>query len=484
MDRIIYSKYSNDRADRFKIRTDICKNGQGEWSVRKHPLCKAAISHVTNIYKIYEALQEKYCDMDIQINRCWLDDEDAVFEYIKGNSLEEYLDTLLVKDTSKKEFYLVLDKYIAMVKKNTEGVLFEQSDAFEDVFGKIDMPERLEASSLSNIDMLFENLLVADKLTMIDYEWTFSFKIPVNYVLYRAFAAYTCGLYEGVDRRITLEELCAYCHISEAEIRIYEEMSHNFAAYVMSGKKTMKDIHGCIGQMVYNPQDMIREAEEDCTRRSIQILPDFGNGYSEQDSYFIQHSQQEGSAFHVIINCDKKYKAVRIDPAIDTCICSITLISCDGKPCEYTTNGTMLENGTIVFNTEDPQIYIQNISEVESIQMMGELYFISKEMASSCEMTISSGLKEINSLNEELVTINQYAEKNKQESDQIIQEYLQIIEDRGTKINELETCVAEKSSTCSALEMERNELQQTIDNMKQTKAWKLYEKYRKISGKE
>lgn len=497
MDRIIFSKYSNDRADEFKIRTDICEAEQGKRFVRKHPLKEASKKHVRNLYQIYTLLTEKYRDTDLRINQCCLKEEDAVFEYINGITLEEYLDKLLLQDTSKKRFYDTLDRYIAAVKKDSAGTKFEQSEGFRQVFGNVCVPEYLEAAELSNIDMLFENIIAADQFTVIDYEWTFSFMVPVNYILYRAFAAYACGLYDGTARTVSLEELCGYCSITDEEISLYTEMNCNFADYVMSGRKTMKEIHGLIGQKIYDPQELIKKSEEDCTLRGIQIFPDFGAGYSEADSFFLEHSEKSQNSFEVTIQCDRKYKAVRIDPAITECICRVTSVLCDGEPHNYSANGTSFQDHIIVFDTADPQIYVQNLEQVTCLKITGELCIVPKVIAASCEHTVRTLEERINALNQDIVTINGYAEQNKQKSDQVIQEYLQIIEDRGIKISELENGIQERDSKIGSLNGEVSrltdenqefgkrieELTRTIENMKQTKAWKMYEKYRSLTGK-
>lgn len=60
MDRTIYSKYSNERAERFRIRTDIVLDVAGRKTVYKYAGTKAADPHVRRIEECFRQLQEAY----------------------------------------------------------------------------------------------------------------------------------------------------------------------------------------------------------------------------------------------------------------------------------------------------------------------------------------------------------------------------------------------------------------------------------------
>lgn len=508
MSRIIFSKYSNDRADMFKIRTDILEEENGNRVVCKSPLKKDAEEHIRNLYRNYIALKEKYKDTELSINHCSLEGNTAVLEYVSGKTLEEYLDELLRQEEEKDHFFETLDRYISLVKCGSEGKKFEISDSFQMVFGNMDFPMQLEAVDLSNIDMLFENIIISDTITIIDYEWTFPFMVPVHYILYRAFSAFACGLYEGRKRSITLEDLCKYAGITPEEIEIYRDMSNHFAEYVMSGKKTMKEIHGMIGQKIYSMQHFIKKSENDLILRGIQIFPDFGEGYSEKDSFFQEAKQsEEENALEISVLCNKRYNALRIDPAITRCICRIEAVLADNASCEYSTNGVVCGD-LIVFNTDDPQIYIRNLEHTEQIIIKGRLWIMPERITEAISNLINDKSVEISELNKQLVFVNEAAENNKAESDKVIHEYLQIIEERGERIQELEKIHREQTEDLyhkinqlasenqkteqenqqylqnnSELQQTIKNLQQTIENMKQTKAWRLYEKYLSVTGK-
>ena len=94
MKNIIYSKYSNERAERFQIRTDILEDENGKKYVQKKAFTYEANTHINNIYINYKLLLEAYKDSKICINECNKVENGLEFEYIVGNTLEEKLDKL------------------------------------------------------------------------------------------------------------------------------------------------------------------------------------------------------------------------------------------------------------------------------------------------------------------------------------------------------------------------------------------------------
>lgn len=49
-----YVRYSNDRAESFRIRTEILRDDRGNRIVRKYPLTKEAEAHVRHMMEAYE----------------------------------------------------------------------------------------------------------------------------------------------------------------------------------------------------------------------------------------------------------------------------------------------------------------------------------------------------------------------------------------------------------------------------------------------
>ena len=47
------------------------------------------------------------------------------------------------------------------------------------------MPGGLTCTDVTNIDMICDNVVMTRPYTLLDYEWTFEFPVPCEFVLYR-----------------------------------------------------------------------------------------------------------------------------------------------------------------------------------------------------------------------------------------------------------------------------------------------------------
>ena len=94
MKKIIYSKYSNDRSEDYKIRTDIVVDENGKRYARKSPLTEKCKAHINAMYDNYLGLTEVFRDTNIYMNRCEKVADALEFVYIEGKTYEVYLDEL------------------------------------------------------------------------------------------------------------------------------------------------------------------------------------------------------------------------------------------------------------------------------------------------------------------------------------------------------------------------------------------------------
>lgn len=60
MHKILFSKFSNDRAVQFAVRTDIAQDGQGNRLIYKTALTEDGNGHIQNICTIGEKLKQRY----------------------------------------------------------------------------------------------------------------------------------------------------------------------------------------------------------------------------------------------------------------------------------------------------------------------------------------------------------------------------------------------------------------------------------------
>ena len=104
------------------------------------------------------------------------------------------------------------------------------------MFGDVNLRSDLKCAEISNIDFVPANIILSDdKVSVIDYEWTFAFPVPSQYLVYRMIFYYL----ELNDKRRVLRNLNFYekAGITPEDIEIYVEMEHNLQAYIL-GKHT------------------------------------------------------------------------------------------------------------------------------------------------------------------------------------------------------------------------------------------------------
>lgn len=341
-----YVKYSNDRAEEYQIKTEICRDEEGKITVKKHPLSEAAKEHIRSIALAYENLKEKYEGGNLAINRCQLF-EDAgetwiSFEYVDGIPLSELMDECLEKDD--------IEGFHALFRQYLERTGYHQ-----------EIP-------VADFDMIFSNILVKDEeWTLIDYEWTFGKPIEVKE---SAFRAIYCYLLEDEKRnKLNIDFILEELGITEKEAEEYREEEAAFQKFVTGQNLSMAEIRNILGSKLFYPTQWIDSKKDSQDAERVQIYEDKGNGYQEEESYFLPEAYLGDGTIECSIRLDGDVKCVRIDPAMDSCVVKIKEVTFNGTPVILTNKKNLLVNGriakdgkrdgkepSIIFPTKDPNI--------------------------------------------------------------------------------------------------------------------------------
>ncbi|MCM1048728.1 MAG: class I SAM-dependent methyltransferase [Clostridiales bacterium] len=387
--RIKYAKYSNDRADSYKIKTLVTHNvvmpdKQGRNVVKqieKHALSKEAQQHVIQMEKAYEGLSRRFDGGKLLINRCALaeaatgasesGDEGlyAVFEYLEGRTLEELLDECLAKNDMDK-FHALFNEYLECISYNTE-------------------------MAVTDYDLIFSNILVAPdgKWHVIDYEWTFGKQVEVKEI---AFRAVYCYLLENEKRnKLDFDFILNKLNVTQEDAEQFRHNEKEFQKYVTERKRSMIEIRDIIGQPVYDVEGLIEDKIIEKRKNKVQIYEDMGEGFSEQNSffpdelplkkileeelyaseevekeYFTEQPDTNGREFRVKIAAGRK--SLRLDPCSDSCVVWLKEMKWNdmvipSKSKCISTNGFRVGDNLYAFDTIDPNITIQ-VSELEQRQ--------------------------------------------------------------------------------------------------------------------
>lgn len=340
---IKYAKYSNDRAPEYRIRTEIYRDKNGVARVEKHPLCNEANEHIRGMAIAYRNLLERYEGGNLAINKCELHEENGKvwdsFEFIEGRLLSEMLDECLEKDD--------IEGFHALFRQYVERTGYNQT------------------FPVADFDLIFGNIMVhGDDWTIIDYEWTFGKEVDVKEL---AFRAIYCYLLENEKRnKLNLDLILHELGITEEDADYYREQEKDFQKFVTGQRKSMAEIRSLIGYRIIDPIKWMEENKSIWELNRMQIYEDCGEGFSEENSYFIPGFYQDNKKVEAELSVDGNVKILRIDPAMEACVVKIEEMLFNGKPVPlqnkkiFYTNGKQLKPASgAVFATADPNLYIK-----------------------------------------------------------------------------------------------------------------------------
>jgi len=352
----IYSKYSNDRVDEFKIRTDIAIDRAGRKIIKKFPLTEAAKEHVFGIRDAYLNLLEKFRGGDLEINDCQLSEQEgcAIFSFVNGVPLSSLLDECIDRD-DMEGFNALLNEYIKRIGY------------------KEDYP-------VSDYDLIFSNIMVNGPIwTIIDYEWTYGKCIPVKEQVWRALYCYR--LEDRKREHFDPKPVYKRLGLTDKEMSELLEEEYAFQKYVTGNRKSMVEIFKDIGRKVSVPRELMENGEAARPDDCVQIYLDEGSGYSEEESIFPEEQYDENNIINLDIRVSSDCRNVRVDPAFAPCIVTILDATWNGKSLSdgsmnisiHPGNGQWISDDTMVFNTDDPNIEFGLESNTLSVQERNHL---------------------------------------------------------------------------------------------------------------
>ncbi|MBO5093686.1 MAG: class I SAM-dependent methyltransferase [Lachnospiraceae bacterium] len=379
---VTYTRFSNDRAPEYAIRTEIRKTkevggNQGKagdeaagLEVRKIPLTEEAKAHVRKLEETYHTLEEMYRGSGLLVNRCRMDGDEAVFEYLPGKTLEELLDGCLERgDTAG--FRRLFDRYCKYVR----------------------YPKN---APICDYDLIFPNLIIQDdKWHLIDYEWISDGQVSPQELILRALYCYGIGADKrkqtslaligeimeesgggetgsGTERAASSEEM----RWEEAFLEEIVRKEKAFQKRSTGNRMSMVEIRNEIACPIVPVAELSHRYMEEETRNRVQIYEDCGAGFSEETSYFLPQSCRDRKPFTIELETGAKCRSLRIDPALDYCVVRAISLQIDGTErslCEkdILLNGDLISDDTVVFATQDPNLTICGLDSRKDVEERG-----------------------------------------------------------------------------------------------------------------
>lgn len=379
---IKFVKYSNDRAPEYAIRTEIrgswFKNRWATDYVRKYPMSDAALDHIRGMAAAYESLGERYQGGSLEINKCELLEDNgqlcAQFEYVEGTPLLELMDRCLERD-DREGFRAYFRQFVERVGYNGE---YPAAD-FDLVFGNILVSRdgTQEGEMLSGEEgiskessTLAESSVNQEKWTLIDYEWTFGKPIDIKRLAFRA--AYWYLKENEKRKKLDLDWVKRELSISEKDVKEFWEEEGEFQRFVTGQRSSMAEMREKIGRRVVRPQDWLDRYQDSENVNRVQIYEDRGNGYSEEDSYYVHNAYQGDWLIDLKLQVGGDVEMLRIDPGMYPCMVKIREMTFNGQTVPLQKRRILYANGRIlkpaekkgtycpgiVFPTKDPNINI------------------------------------------------------------------------------------------------------------------------------
>lgn len=318
MKEIIFSKYSNERSRSFAIRTDIVEEDGKRWLEKKW-LYPEGKEHVLRMKKWNQKLDQMYGEVPFLSNKCEIGEDCAYFEYLEQENLAEYLDDLLGKG-EKEKAEKIFTEYLENVQKLHSKKPFTITEEFKNVFGDVPMPGGLTCTDVTNIDMICDNVVMTRPYTLLDYEWTFEFPVPCEFVLYRIIHYYiqthkvrevlnAAGLYEKFG-------------ISEVMRTSFSRMESGFQVYITGTHVPMREMYATMTPGV--------------EYLSLSNLGPLQVYFAEQRGMYSEASSVKrpimAGKVKCTLNLPKSCRFIRIDPGDHPCTVHLAAIRFDRMP--------------------------------------------------------------------------------------------------------------------------------------------------------
>ena len=331
MREIIFSKYSNERGRSFAIRTEILEEDGKRW-LEKTWMYPEGKAHVLNMVKWNQKLDQMYGQIPFVSNKCEAGENCVRLEYLEGETLTEYLDDLLEKGRIKEAENIFTD-YLCKVQKIHGVTPFTVTEEFKKVFGNVQLPDGLTCSAVTNIDMICDNVVLTSPYTLLDYEWTFDFPVPCEFVLYRIIHYYI----QTHKVRQVLDESGLYKRfgISENAITGFLQMEKNFQKYLTGEHMPMREMYA---DMTPGIEYISQE-----TTGALQIyFAEHKGGYSEKNSL---KRPIMAKKVNCTVSLPENCRFLRIDPGDRPCAVFLGTVYFDGQPASM--KGVQTPDGAI-----------------------------------------------------------------------------------------------------------------------------------------
>ena len=365
-------RYSNDRAEKYQIKTEICQTKEG-MEVRKTAMHPEGQAHLICMAEHYKILCEQYDSSVFTFVPCAWNGEYLVSPFVKGVTLSQLI---------KKE-----------LQNGNEDAVFT---LFHTFFNKLRQGKNMP---FSNRDFIFSNILIdGEQWQVIDYEWTAEKAIPAEELAFRA--AYCFSL---EHKEFPFEDICRILNFDKQKV---QHFIHEETAYQQSITDTQESLGTLCekyGGDVYTGEKLLRALTISTEDHKAQIYEDSGKGFQEKQSYFVEHTLTRHDEMELNLKVAVGMKALRVDPCEEPCLVQIKKLWWNGKEQyldkQIAVNGVKGKGGKnsypeYIFATKDPNIIIsldklpEGDKSYNELNLQLEIHKLSLQLANTLTKSI------------------------------------------------------------------------------------------------
>ena len=365
----VYARFSNERSVSYQTMTTIYDLGIiGERLVRKKACNVRSKGHILSLSEKYMALRETLAPFGFRPVECLerREREGVIFfPFVEGETLEQRLDSLLLAGQKEKAAEELI-RYAKVVHQAHSREEFRMTAEFEEVFGKTVFPEGTMAAGVCDIDLIPSNIILPEFTgfhgkegppcgVILDYEWTFFFPVPADYVVFRFLWYY---LQTDPKRQVlSPKEIYAKIGLTQRNISLFQDMERSFQKYILKDFVPMRLMYDTISPGQLPVWQYYQAVSKDRMPRFLQVFYDRGKGYSEEDSV---RYKLEGEKLTLAI--PEGLIRLRLDPGEEPLLAqALSLVWDSGEKAGWISNGFILDEDTLYFPDRDPQIWIEDL---------------------------------------------------------------------------------------------------------------------------
>ena len=339
----VYVRFSNERREDAQIRTLLYRD-----HVEKQAMTGQAIPHIVRMAKTEEKLDTLFSgvtllDRRLQANHILTAEKETGsmrFALVEGKSLEQQLDEWLAEGKSREVADCLLS-FAGQLRELPGQNEFTETDSFRTVFGSL--PEHLRQQfhtlPVTDVDLVCQNILLGDSAQIIDYEWTFDFPVPVEFVIFRFLYFYLEAKNRTCYREPAFAGLYEKAGITKEMRESFLQMETSFQQYVQEGALVLRNSYDREGKPVLTSAKL---QEELAVLSGIQICVQYADGSQEK----LSASRDDTFVWHLVLTPGKKGEVTLHLP-----FSGILRLGCSQS---FVTNGAPLCGLIYTFDEKEP----------------------------------------------------------------------------------------------------------------------------------